>query len=106
MSEDKKMDIRLMITREDMIDKVVAGEKTAIRRQKCFADVGDTFELKESKFKITDVYEQQLGNVTEQDARNEGFENLDAYKESITSIHEGAVWVPKLTVWAHEFKSI
>src|SRR5699024_4146786 len=95
-----KMVIRLMITREDMIEKVTSGDKTAIRRQQRFADVGDTFELEGSMFKITDVYQQQLGDVTNQDAQNEGFDNLDAYKESITSIHEGAVWVPNLTVWA------
>src|SRR5699024_11740466 len=88
-----KMDIRLMITREDMIGKVTSGEKTAIRRQQRFADVGDTFELEGSIFKITDVYQQQLGDVTNQDAQNEGLDSLEAYKKSITSIHERAVWV-------------
>src|SRR5699024_7003998 len=106
MSKDKKMDIRLMITREDMIEKVTTGEKTAIQRQQRFADVGDTFELEGSMYKITDVYQQQLGDVNNQDAQNEGFDNLEAYKESITYIHEGAVWVPKLTVCAHKFNAI
>src|SRR5699024_7655461 len=100
-----KMDIRLMITGEEILEQETAGEKIPIRPQKRFADVGDTLELEGSMFKITDVYQQQLGNVTNQDAQNEGFDNLEAYKESITSIHEGAVWVPKLTVWAHEFKA-
>src|SRR5699024_661649 len=106
MSKDKKMDIRLMITREDMIEKVTSGEKTAIRRQQRFADVGDTFELEGSMFKITDVYQQQLADLTNQAAQDDGFDILEAYTESTTSIHDGAVWVPKWTVWAHDFNAI
>src|SRR5699024_4010272 len=97
--------IRNMITREDMVNKVKEGDKTAIRRQKRFADVGDTFELAGSTYEITNVYQQQLKDVTEEDAQKEGFADLEAYKESITSIHEEAVWMPKLTVWVHEFKA-
>ena len=106
MSTENNMDISYMITREDMKKMVAEGKKTAIRRQKRFGDIGDTFELDGNTYEITNVYEQQLQDITDEQARQEGFADLEAYQQSITSIHEDAVWVPKLKVWAHEFKAV
>lgn len=106
MSREQKMNINQLITREDMIDKVKTGKKRAVRRSNRFAEIGDQFEVDGQLFEMVNVYQQQLGDVTEEDAWKEGFESLDAYKESITSIHEDAVWVPKLKVWVHEFSAV
>src|SRR5699024_6892479 len=92
----EKMDINQLITRKEMIEKVKQGKKTAIRRNNRYGDVGDTFELEGREYEITNIYEQKLGDVTEENAKQEGYESLAAYQESITSIHKGAVWVPKL----------
>jgi|SRR5699024_8315770 len=104
LSKQKNFDISQLITRDDMITKVKEGKKTAVRRNNRYGNVGDTFQIANQTYELVRVYEQYLGDVTEANAKEEGFENLDAYKESITSIHDNAVWVPKLVVWVHEFQ--
>lgn len=100
----EKYDINKLISREDDIGKVIAGSKTSVRRNDRYADAGDEIALKDYVFIIEDVYPQQLKEVTEQDAKQEGFEDLDDYKEALTSIHHGAVWDPDQVVWVHELK--
>lgn len=106
MSKEELMNINQLITRADMIEKVKDGSKRAVRRSNRFAEIGDQFEVDGLVFEMIKIYQQQLGDVTEEDAHKEGFDSLEAYKESITSIHEGAVWVPKLKVWVHEFTAV
>lgn len=104
LGNEHKLDINQLITREDMIEKVKTGKKTAIRRNNRYGDIGDTFKLADTMYELVNIYEQQLGDVTEENAKQEGFESLEAYKNSITSMHKNAVWVPKMNVWVHEFK--
>lgn len=69
-----------------------------------YADAGDELELDGHTFVIEDVYPQKLKTVTEENAKQEGYDNLEEYKKSLTSIHHGAVWEPEAVVWAHELK--
>ncbi|HLR02000.1 MAG TPA: ASCH domain-containing protein [Virgibacillus sp.] len=100
----EKYDIDKLVTIPEDIEKLKNGQKTSVRRNDRYADVGDTVILNGVTFEVTDVYPQKLGDVTETDAKNEGYVDLKAYKEGITSIHESAVWDPEITVWAHELK--
>ncbi|WP_188454267.1 ASCH domain-containing protein [Virgibacillus oceani] len=101
MSNEKK-DINLLITKQKDIEKIINGEKTAVRRNDRYADKGDTLELDGHQFIVENVYHQKLGQVTEENARQEGYRNLDEYIQALTSIHHGSVWDPNLEVWAHE----
>lgn len=100
----EEFDITKLITREHDIDKVISGEKTSIRRNNRYADIGDTVELKGQTFVIDNVYQQQLKDVTDEIAQQEGFASLEDFKTALTSIHHGSVWDPEQTVWVHEFK--
>lgn len=55
-------------------------------------------------FIVEDVYPQSLKDLTEKNAREEGYTSLEAYKKALTSIHHGVVWDPDQIVWAHYFK--
>ncbi|WP_099159719.1 hypothetical protein [Virgibacillus ndiopensis] len=101
MSKEKR-EINLLITKPTDIEKLINGEKTAVRRNNRYADKGDILELDGHKFIVKNVYLQKLREVTENSARQEGYQNLDEYKEALTSIHHGSVWDPELEVWAHE----
>lgn len=102
----KSCSIDKLVTKEDDVKKVIAGIKTATRRNRRYADVGEIMTLDEHQFVVNHVYSQSLGEVTEENAIQEGYENLDQYKESILSLHPGMRWVPKMKVWVHEFQHL
>lgn len=102
----KSCTIDRLITKESAIEKVIAGSKTATRRNRRYADIGEIMTLNGQQFIIENVYEQKLGEVTEAQAKQEGYQNLEQYKESILSLHPGMKWVPAMKVWVHEFKEV
>lgn len=99
----KKGTIDQLITVPADIKKVLAGTKTATRRNGRYADIGEIMLLEGKSYQIDNVYQQTLGELTDSDAKREGYKNLEAYKEAILSIHPGMPWLPKMKVWVHEF---
>lgn len=99
----KKCTINKLVTIPDDVDKVINGKKTATRRNDRYADVGEIMKLKGYQFIVENVYEQKLGDVTNEDAKKEGYHDLEAYKQSILSIHPGMKWAPNMKVWVHEY---
>lgn len=100
----KKYDIHKLVTREKDINKLINGEKTSVRRNDRYADPNDEIELNRKTFIIKNVYPQKLRDMTDEMAIEEGYSNLEVYKEALKSIHSGAVWNPEQVVWTHEFK--
>src|SRR5690625_7850606 len=84
----KKYDINKLVTRQDAIDKIINGEKTTERRNDRYADAGDEIILDGQTFIVNDIYPQQLKTLTDENAQQEGYKNLDEYKDALTSIHE------------------
>ncbi|WP_248925609.1 ASCH domain-containing protein [Paenibacillus hamazuiensis] len=102
----KTCTIDRLVTKEDDIAKVLSGAKTATRRNGRYADPGEIMELQGRKFEVISVYPQSLGELTDENVKSEGFDNLDAYKNYILSMHAGMPWLPHMKVWVHEFKEI
>jgi hypothetical protein len=102
----KTCEIDRMITKQEDIQKVLAGKKTATRRNGRYADPGEIMLLEGKAFQVDRVYQETLGDQTDETARQEGFENLDQYKEAILSIHPGMKWKPAMKVWVHEFNAV
>jgi hypothetical protein len=96
---------RLVTVNED-VQKVLEGKKTATRRNGRYADVGEIMELEGRKFVVEKVYSQSLGELTDEHARQEGFDSVEEYKQSILSFHPGMPWLPQMRVWVHEFSPI
>jgi len=53
---------------------------------------------------IKDVYSQKLWDMTEVMDNQEGYNNLEDFKKTLTSIHHGVIWDAEQIVWTHEFK--
>lgn len=102
----KTCTIDRLITIEAEIDKVLAGQKTAVRRNGRYADVGEIMELKGHRFVVTNVYQQSLGELTDEHARQEGYPDVETYRNSILAIHPGMPWLPHMRVWVHEFERV
>jgi len=100
----EKYDINKLVSRQDDIDKIINGKKTSERRNDRYADSGDKIVLNGSTFVVDNVYPQKLKDVTDENAQQEGYTDLEAFKEALTSIHHGAVWDPEAVVWVHELK--
>ena len=99
----KSCSVERLITMESDIEKVLSGQKTATRRNGRYADAGEIMELKGQQFTIDNVYNQSLGELTDEHAKQEGFLSVEDYKQSILSYHPGMPWLPSMTVWVHEF---
>ena len=63
-------------------------------------------ELKGKQFVVEKVYSQSLGELTDEHARQEGYDSIEDYKQSILSFHPGMPWLPEMKVWVHEFRSV
>ncbi len=102
----KTCTIDRLVTMENDVQKVLEGKKTATRRNGRYADVGEIMELEGKQFVVEKVYSQALGELTNEHARQEGFDSVDDYKESILSFHPGMPWLPQMRVWVHEFTPV
>lgn len=72
-----------------MIEAVKAGEVTQIHRGRQYAEEGDWFEIDDDRFEVNEVTERTLGDITDEDAREEGSKDLEAYKERMNKAHGG-----------------
>ncbi len=103
---EKSCSIERLVTIEEDVQKVLNGEKTATRRNGVYAYPGEIMELEGKEFKIDALYSQTLGEMTDADAKTEGYETLEEYKETILALHPKMPWVPKMNVWVHEFSPV
>ncbi|MED4219632.1 ASCH domain-containing protein [Priestia megaterium] len=102
----KTCTIDRLVTMPDDVNKVIKGIKTATRRNGRYADVGEIMVLGDKKFIVERVYSQSLGELTDENARQEGYDTVEEYKQSILSYHPGMPWLPQMRVWVHEFRSV
>ncbi len=101
----KTCTVEKLVTKESGVQKVIAGTKTAVRRNGRYADPGETLTLHGRNFVVERVYRQTLGELTDEHARQEGFGSVEEYKASILSYHPGMPWLPHMNVWVHEFRA-
>lgn len=102
----KTCSVERLITLQADIDKVLSGKKTATRRNGRYADVGEIMTLQGKDFIVEKVYSQSLGELTDEHAKQEGYETVEEYKQSILSYHPGMPWLPQMRVWVHEFRPV
>jgi N4-acetylcytidine amidohydrolase len=102
----KTCSVERLVTLEADVKKVLAGEKTATRRNGRYADPGEIMILEGKQFVVENVYSQSLGELTDDDARREGYATVEEYKQSILSYHPGMPWLPQMRVWVHEFRPV
>lgn len=99
----------LPLFKRDLLEKVMEGRKTQTRRtHKQQWHVGRTYGIRSTRFeksraRITIIrrYSQRLGDVTEEEARKEGFRSLEEFKREWARIY--GPWNPDQQVTAYEF---
>jgi hypothetical protein len=102
----KTCSIDRLVTHEKLVNATLEGSKTQQRRDGVYAYPGETFELQGVQFEVVDLRRQNLGAMTDQDAENEGYPNLEMYKALILRMHPGMDWDLEHPVWVHEFARV
>jgi hypothetical protein len=99
----KSCEITRLVTHAKLVAATLAGTKTQQRRDGLYAYPDETFELEGVAFVVTSVERQRLGDMTDADARAEGYPNLAVYKQIILSMHANMTWNIEDLVWVHNF---
>lgn len=102
----KTCTIEKLVTNKRDVEKVLAGTKSATRRNGRYADIGEIMVLDNKRFVVDQVYKQTLGELTDSMILREGYVTVEEYKQSILSFHPGMPWLPEMTVWVHEFQMV
>ncbi|TPQ24671.1 ASCH domain-containing protein [Methylomonas sp. EFPC3] len=101
---EKTCDIDRLVRHPKLVAAALAGEKTQQRRDGLYAYPGERFILEGVEFEVTEVERQRIGDMTDADARAEGYPNLAMYKDLILRMHSGMEWNEDGLVWLHCFK--
>ncbi|WP_102345492.1 hypothetical protein [Bacillus sp. Marseille-P3661] len=103
-----KLVIENLLTNEEDIIKVIAGEKTSVRRHGKYTEVGEILKLKGNHYKITAVYQQANQEMTIQGAMKEGYPSIEEYRSHVQSCHKitTLTWQPEKLFWVHEFEKV
>ena len=103
---EKTCSIDRLVTHEKLVSSAVNGSKTQQRRAGVYGYPGEKFELNNIEFEITGLRTERWGDITEDDARREGYPNLEMYRALIERMHQGMEWDQDQPVWVHEFAKV
>jgi hypothetical protein len=101
---EKTCEISRLVTHPRLVAATVLGAKTQQRRDGLYAYPNEIFELEGIPFVVTSVERQTLGEMTDADAKAEGYPDLESYKQIILQMHKGMTWNESGLVWVHTFK--
>ena len=112
----------MILFTEKMMEAILRGEKTVTRRtwRDCRVKIGGVYQCKfgkdmrkadswQAKIKVVDVNRETLHDMTELEARKEGFENLEAFKTLWNEINAKKLqssWDWNVPVWRIEFELV
>ncbi|MCQ8118360.1 ASCH domain-containing protein [Methylomonas rosea] len=101
---EKSCSIDRLVRHPKLVAATLAGEKSQQRRDGLYAYPGETFVLEDVVFEVTSVERQRIGDMSDADARAEGYPNLAIYKDLILKMHSGMEWNEDGLVWVHSFR--
>jgi hypothetical protein len=102
----KTCDISNLVKQPKLVEATLAGRKTQQRRDGVYAYPDEQFELEQTRFRITSLTRQRLGDMTDADAQAEGYPSLTMYKNLILSMHANMSWNEDDLVWVHSFQKV
>ena len=100
---EKTCSIERLVTIKEDVAKVLKSEKTSTRRNGVYAYPGEVVVIEGQEVRVDALYKQTLGEMTDEHAKQEGYATMEEYKQSILAIHPNMPWLPKMSVWVHEF---
>ncbi|WP_254537207.1 ASCH domain-containing protein [Halomarina litorea] len=102
-----ELDADTLLPNDHVKQLALDGDITQIHRGNPYAEVGDTFAVDGTTFEVTDVTHRTLGDLTDEDARAEGSEDLDAYRKRLEHAHsDGFEWDDDADVVRHRFERV
>lgn len=101
-----QIDAGTLLPNEHLQTLATEGRVSQLHRGQQYAEVGDTFEIGGERFEVTAVDERTLGDLTDEDARAEGSEDLDAYRERLERAHDHFEWDDDSEVVRHRFERV
>ncbi len=101
---EKTCTIDRLVRNKKLRKAALEGRKTQQRRDGIYAYPNETFDIDGVNFVVTSVDRKTLADMTEEDAKAEGFEGLESYKDLILKMHSGMEWNESHKVWVHQFK--
>ena len=102
----KTCEIDGLVRHAKLVKAALAGTKTQQRRDGVYAYPGEEFSLAGTSFRVSSLTRERLGDMTEDDARAEGYPDLEAYKSLILRMHRGMEWDSEHLVWVHTFHQV
>jgi hypothetical protein len=99
----KTCSIDRLITLPKLVAAAKAGLKTEQRRDGVYGWPGEEFELDGMVFVLIGLTRQRLGDMSDEQARAEGYPSLAIYKDIIIKMHTGMTWNSEHLVWVHSF---
>jgi len=102
---EKTCSIDRLVTHPKLVAATKAGIKTQQRRNGIYGLPGETFDLEDMTFVVTDLTRQRLGDMTDAHAQAEGYPSLEMYKDIILKMHAGMTWEAESLVWVHTFSA-
>lgn len=100
-----RIDASDLLPAERLRTGALEGEITQLHRGDPHAEEGDTFAIDGTTFAVVDVFEQRLGELTDEDARAEGSPDLEAYRRRIERTHD-TEWDDEKTAFCHRFEPV
>jgi len=100
---EKTCSIDRLITQPKLVAAAKAGIKTQQRRDGVYGWPGEEFVLDGVTFVMIALTRQSLGDMTDEQARAEGYTDLASYKDIIIKMHPGMTWNTEHLVWVHQF---
>jgi len=100
----KTCEIDRLVRHPKLVAAALSGQKTQQRRDGLYAYPGESFLLEGVEFVVTGVDREKIGDMTDDDAKAEGYPNLAMYKEMILKMHANMEWNEEGLVWVHRFK--
>ncbi len=103
---EKTCSIDRLVQHARLVVAALAGEKTQQRRAGVYGYPGETFSLEGQEFVISNLRQQRLDAMTEQEAQLEGYPSMEAYRDLIIRMHGNMEWDGSMEVWVHEFNKV
>lgn len=85
---------------------MLTGQKTCTAEDEKYGEVGDTFKAFGAIFRITEVKQTLLKNVSLVLWRQEGCDSAFHYTVVWKRLHPQNGWVPHKLVWVHWFRKV
>ena len=102
-----EVDVESLLPNERVRQSVANGDVTQLTRgaTERYAEEGDIFSVDGRAFEVESVARRTLGDFTDEDARREGSESLEAYRRRMERVHpEGFEWDDDAEVVTYRFE--